>query len=159
MNGPIEGIFQRGRRNDAGEHLFGRGPVQKIVQFQIPNHFPKIRQSSSGCPGVVIEQRDSIAAPCEADRPRWLKRAARDRSLGDGQVNFGAIFSKFTEYDFDGWAVYEWECCLKHPEDGARQGAEFIKRHIIRVTDKVFDDFAGVKADKETNRKMIGVAA
>lgn len=89
----------------------------------------------------------------------WLKRAARDRSLGDGQANFGAIFSKFTEYDFDGWAVYEWECCLKHPEDGARQGAEFIKRHIIRVTDKVFDDFAGVKADKETNRKMIGVAA
>jgi sugar phosphate isomerase/epimerase len=88
----------------------------------------------------------------------WLKRAARDRSLGDGQVDFGAIFSKMTEYDFPGWAVYEWECCMKHPEDGAREGAEFIRRHIIRVTDKVFDDFAGAKGDRASNRAMLGLA-
>jgi sugar phosphate isomerase/epimerase len=23
------------------------------------------------------------------------------------------MFSKLTQYDFDGWAVLEWECCLK----------------------------------------------
>ena len=88
----------------------------------------------------------------------WLKRAARDRSLGDGQVNFGAIFSKLTEHDFAGWAVYEWECCLKHPEDGARQGAEYIRRQIIRVTDKTFDDFAGGKGDARTNRAVLGLS-
>jgi sugar phosphate isomerase/epimerase len=72
----------------------------------------------------------------------WVKRAGRFRSLGDGQVDFKGIFSKFAAYDFDGWAVLEWECALKHPEDGAREGAEFIKQHIIRVTEKAFDDFA-----------------
>lgn len=73
----------------------------------------------------------------------WIDRPGRFRSLGDGQVNFKAIFSKLTQYDFPGWAVLEWECCLKHPEDGAREGAAFIKNHIIRVADKAFDDFAG----------------
>ena len=73
----------------------------------------------------------------------WIDRPGRFRSLGDGQVNFKAIFSKLAQYDFPGWAVLEWECCLKHPEDGAKEGAEFIKKHIIRVTDKSFDDFAG----------------
>ena len=72
----------------------------------------------------------------------WVDRAGRFRSLGDGQVDFAGIFSKLAAYDFPGWAVLEWECCLKHPEDGAREGAEFIKKHIIRVTDKAFDDFA-----------------
>lgn len=88
----------------------------------------------------------------------WLKRAARDRSLGDGQVNFSAIFSKMAEYDFPGWAVYEWECCMKHPEDGAREGAAFIRDHIIRITDKVFDDFAGARGDSASNRAMLGLA-
>ncbi len=88
----------------------------------------------------------------------WLKRAARDRSLGDGQVNFGAIFSKFTEHDFAGWAVYEWECCMKHPEDGAREGAAYIRDKIVRVTDKAFDDFAGGKGDRASNRAMLGLA-
>ncbi len=53
----------------------------------------------------------------------WLERAGRDRSLGDGQVNFKAIFSKLAAYDFAGWAVYEWECCLQHPEVAAREAA------------------------------------
>lgn len=73
----------------------------------------------------------------------WIDRPGRFRSLGDGQVNFKSIFSKLTQYDFPGWAVLEWECCLKHPEDGAREGAAFIKNHIIRVADRAFDDFAG----------------
>lgn len=73
----------------------------------------------------------------------WIDRPGRFRSLGDGQVNFKSIFSKMAQYDFPGWAVLEWECCLKHPEDGAREGAAFIKDHIIRVADKAFDDFAG----------------
>jgi sugar phosphate isomerase/epimerase len=87
----------------------------------------------------------------------WVNRAGRFRSLGDGQVDFGAIFSKLAQYDFDGWAVLEWECCLKHPEDGAREGAAFIADHIIRVTEKAFDDFAGSGADQAANRKMLGI--
>jgi len=87
----------------------------------------------------------------------WLERAGRFRSLGDGQVDFKGIFSKMAQYDFKGWAVMEWECALKHPEDGAREGAVFIKDHIIRVTDKAFDDFAGSGADDALNRKILGI--
>jgi sugar phosphate isomerase/epimerase len=88
----------------------------------------------------------------------WIERAGRFRSLGDGQVDFGAIFSKLAQYDYDGWAVLEWECCLKHPEDGARESAEFIAAHIIRVTEKAFDDFAASGADEAMNRKMLGLS-
>ncbi|MBL8708611.1 MAG: TIM barrel protein, partial [Rhodospirillaceae bacterium] len=87
----------------------------------------------------------------------WVNRAGRFRSLGDGQVDFKGIFSKFAQYGFKGWAVLEWECCLKHPEDGAREGAIFIRDHIIRVTEKAFDDFAGGGADKVANRRMLGI--
>jgi len=87
----------------------------------------------------------------------WADRAGRFRSPGDGQVDFGAIFSKLTQYGFDGWAVVEWECCLKHPEDGAREGAEFVRHHIIRVTDRAFDDFAGAGTDRAANRRMLGL--
>ena len=73
----------------------------------------------------------------------WADRAGRFRSLGDGQVDFGGIFSKLTSYGYGSWAVLEWECCLKNPEDGAREGAEFIAAHIIQVTEKSFEDFAG----------------
>ena len=86
----------------------------------------------------------------------WVDRAGRFRSLGDGQVDFRSIFSKFAAYDFEGWAVLEWECCLKHQEDGAREGAKFIEEHIIRVTDKAFDDFASSGTDAETNRRILG---
>jgi len=72
----------------------------------------------------------------------WIDRPGRFRSLGDGQVDFGQIFSKMAQYDFPGWAVLEWECALKHPERGAAEGAPFIERHIIPVTDRAFDDFA-----------------
>jgi len=87
----------------------------------------------------------------------WVNRAGRFRSLGDGQVDFGSIFSKLTQYDFSGWAVVEWECALKHPEDGAREGAEFVRAHIIRVTAKAFDDFAGAGTDVAANRRMLGL--
>ena len=87
----------------------------------------------------------------------WLNRAGRFRSLGDGQVDFKAVFSKMAQYDFPGWAVLEWECALKNQEDGAREGAEFIKKHIIRVTDKAFDDFAGTATDAAFNRALLGL--
>jgi sugar phosphate isomerase/epimerase len=89
----------------------------------------------------------------------WINRAGRFRSLGDGQVDFNAIFSKLAQYDYDSWAVLEWECALKHPEDGAREGAEFIKAHIIRVTEKAFDDFAAGRTDEAANRRMLGIDA
>lgn len=87
----------------------------------------------------------------------WVDRAGRFRSLGDGQVDFGAVFSKLAAMDFDGWAVVEWECCLKHPEDGAREGAQFVADHIIRVTERAFDDFAGGGTDEAANRKLLGI--
>jgi len=87
----------------------------------------------------------------------WINRAGRFRSVGDGQVDFGSIFSKLTQYGFEGWAVVEWECCIKHPEDGAREGAAFVDAHIIRVTEKAFDDFAGAGTDRAANRRMLGL--
>lgn len=87
----------------------------------------------------------------------WIDRAGRFRSLGDGQVNFKAIFSKLAAYNFLGWAVLEWECALKHPEDGAREGAAFIRDHIIRVTDKAFDDFAATVPDPDFNKTLLGL--
>ncbi len=87
----------------------------------------------------------------------WVDRAGRFRSLGDGQVDFAGIFSKLAAYDFAGWAVLEWECCLKHPEVGAAEGAPFIEAHIIRVTEKAFDDFADAGTDEAANRKMLGI--
>ena len=88
----------------------------------------------------------------------WIDRPGRFRSLGDGQTDFGGIFSKLAQYDYPGWAVVEWECCIKHPEDGAREGAEFVRSHIIRVTEKAFDDFAGSGADREKNRRILGLS-
>lgn len=87
----------------------------------------------------------------------WVERPGRFRSLGDGQVDFKSIFSKLSQYDFEGWAVLEWEDCLKNGEDGAREGAEFIKKHIIRVTDKAFDDFASAGTDEALNKKILGI--
>jgi sugar phosphate isomerase/epimerase len=87
----------------------------------------------------------------------WIDRAGRFRSLGDGQVDFKSIFTKLSAYDFKGWAVMEWECCIKHPEDGAREGAIFIQNNIIRVTEKAFDDFAGAGSDKAFNRAVLGL--
>lgn len=87
----------------------------------------------------------------------WENRAGRFRSLGDGQVDFAGIFSKLTKHNYDKWAVLEWECCLKHPEQGAAEGAPFIADHIIQVTEKAFDDFAGGETDKAQIKSMLGL--
>jgi sugar phosphate isomerase/epimerase len=87
----------------------------------------------------------------------WTERAGRFRSLGDGQVDFRSIFSKLAQYDFDGWAVLEWECCIKDSGQGAAEGAPFIQDHIIKVTERAFDDFAGGEPDEKLNRKIIGI--
>ncbi|BEO42626.1 AP endonuclease [Serratia marcescens] len=87
----------------------------------------------------------------------WNSRAGRFRSPGDGQTDFTGIFSKLTGYGFDGWAVLEWECCFKNSEDGAREGAQFIRAHIIRVADKPFDDFCKSHADPALNCRILGI--
>jgi sugar phosphate isomerase/epimerase len=88
----------------------------------------------------------------------WINRAGRFRSLGDGQVDFKGIFSKLTQYNFPGWAVLEWECCIKSAEQGAAEGAPFIAKHIIQAATTTFDDFASSGADQAANRRMLGLA-
>lgn len=87
----------------------------------------------------------------------WSGRAARFRSLGDGQVDFTQVFTLLTEAGYDGWAVMEWECAVKSPEQGAREGAPFIKKHIIEATDIAFDDFASGQTDVAANRRILGL--
>ena len=87
----------------------------------------------------------------------WVNRAGRFRSLGDGQVDFGGIFSRLSQYGYDGWAVLEWECCIKSSEQGATEGAMFIEDHIIQVTERAFDDFAGGASDEALNKKLLGI--
>ena len=87
----------------------------------------------------------------------WAKRAGKFRSLGDGQVDFKRVFTLLTEAGYDGWAVLEWECCVKSPEQGAREGAPFIADHIIEAAEVAFDDFAGGQTDTERNRKILGL--
>ena len=87
----------------------------------------------------------------------WTERPGRFRSLGDGMIDFGAIFSKLSQYGYDGWAVMEWECCIKSSEQGAQEGAPFIAKHIINVTEKAFDDFADGGTDEAANRKILGL--
>ena len=103
------------------------------------------------------EYRPSGRSGVYAGYQDWIDRPGRFRSLGDGQVDFGAIFSKLAQYDYPGWAVLEWEDCLKDGEDGAREGADFIRKHLIRVTTRSFDDFAGGQQDRESNRRMLGI--
>jgi len=87
----------------------------------------------------------------------WEKRAGRFRSLGDGQVDFKRIFSLLTELGYQGWAILEWECCIKSPEQGAREGATFISHHLIEATEQAFDDFAKSSTDKQMNREILGL--
>ncbi|MFL2636626.1 MAG: sugar phosphate isomerase/epimerase family protein [Flavobacteriaceae bacterium] len=87
----------------------------------------------------------------------WIDRPGRFRSLGDGQVDFKRIFSKLSQYDFDGWAILEWECCIKSPEQGAKEGSKFIKDHIIEVSEKAFDDFASGETDQKHINNILGL--
>ena len=87
----------------------------------------------------------------------WIDRPGRFRSLGDGQIDFKSIFSKLTQYGFDGWAVLEWECCIKSNEQGAKEGSKFISDHIIEVTKKTFDDFADSGSDEKGIKRILGL--
>ena len=88
----------------------------------------------------------------------WAGRAGRFRSLGDGQVDFTRVFTLLTEAGYSNWAVLEWECCVKSPEQGAAEAVPFIARHIIETTEVAFDDFAGGQADLARNRKILGLS-
>lgn len=87
----------------------------------------------------------------------WIDRPGRFRSPGDGQVDFKAIFSKLAQYNYSGWAILEWECCIKDAEQGAKEGAPFIREHIIKVTERAFDDFADSAVDEALLKKIIGL--
>lgn len=87
----------------------------------------------------------------------WINRAGRFRSLADGQVDFKKIFTQLTAAGYNGWAILEWECCIKSPEQGAREGSVFIRDHIIEATRVAFDDFAKAPADRAMNRKILGL--
>ncbi len=87
----------------------------------------------------------------------WVDRPGRYRSLGDGQVDFPGIFSRLAALDYDGWAVLEWECCFKRPVDGARDAARFIADHIIRVTERAFDDHLRSAPDTARIGRILGL--
>ena len=88
----------------------------------------------------------------------WAERPGRFRSLGDGEIAFGGIFSKFAQYGYEGWAVVEWECALKHPEDGAAEGAPFVAAHMIRKAERAFDDFASAGVDHDKIKRVLGLS-
>ena len=103
----------------------------------------------------------------QSDRPAgrlWrlsglVERAGRFRSLGDGQVDFGAIFSKLAAVRFRRLGGARMGMLHQASARTARaKGAEFIADHIIRVTEKAFDDFAGAGTDRRANRRMLGIA-
>jgi sugar phosphate isomerase/epimerase len=87
----------------------------------------------------------------------WVGRAGRFRSLGDGQVDFKRIFTLLVEAGYEGWAILEWECCIKSSDQGAAEGAPFIKNLLIDQTEVAFDDFAGGGSDRAKNRAMLGL--
>lgn len=87
----------------------------------------------------------------------WQDRAGRFRSPGDGDVDFGGVFTKLTKYRYAGWATLEWECCFKDAQQGAEEGAPFILQHMIRPPAKAFDDFAGGKVDRAALRRTLGL--
>ena len=88
----------------------------------------------------------------------WTSRPGRFRSLGDGEVDFGQVFTRLTAAGYSGWAVLEWECCFKDSVQGAAEGAPFIASHLIDVPTKAFDDFAGAASDAERNRRILGLS-
>lgn len=87
----------------------------------------------------------------------WLERAGRFRSPGQGQVDFRGVFARLARYDFPGWAVLEWECCLESPEAGARKGAAFIEEHILEVQRRAFDAGMAAGPDRARNRRLLGL--
>lgn len=87
----------------------------------------------------------------------WGERPARFRSLGDGQIDFTSIFARLAHHGYDDWAVVEWECYLKHPEDGAREAVAFVNKHLVRTTPEPFDEVMRPKGDLAANRRILGL--
>lgn len=87
----------------------------------------------------------------------WGERPGRFRTLGDGQIDFKSIFSRLTYHGFDDWAVVEWECYIKHPEDGARESAVFVKDHLVRASSVPFDAFMRAPTDEAHNQRILGI--
>jgi sugar phosphate isomerase/epimerase len=101
------------------------------------------------------ELRPSARAGVYGGYLPWKERPGRFRSLGDGQIDFRQVFSQLTQHDYDGWAVVEWECALKDEKQGAREGAAFVREHMIEPAARAFDDFAGGATDG--NRRLLGL--
>jgi len=88
----------------------------------------------------------------------WRDRAGTFRALGDGQVDFKAVFSKLARYEYPGWAVLESECAYKDLETCAKEGVERIRSYIIPVADASFDDFAGGRGASDGElRSILGI--
>lgn len=85
----------------------------------------------------------------------WRDRPGRFRSLGDGQIDFKRVFTLLTEAGYRGWAVLEWECAVKAPAQGAREGVDFIRRHLIEATPVAFDESAS--GSTATPRQILGL--
>ena len=51
----------------------------------------------------------------------------------------------------------EWECCIKSPEQGAREGVTLIENLIINCTDKKFDDFAGGEKNEDDLKNILNI--
>jgi hypothetical protein len=56
------------------------------------------------------------------------------------------------------WAWIDGERRPDHCLQVLERGAEFIAAHIIRVTEKAFDDFAASGTDEAMNRKLLGLS-
>ena len=53
------------------------------------------------------------------------------------------------QYDYPGWAVVEWECCIKHPEAGRGGGREVCARAYHSRDGSGVRRFCGRRADAE----------
>lgn len=87
----------------------------------------------------------------------WGERPGRFRTLGDGQIDFKSIFARLCHHGFDDWAVVEWECYLRNPEEGAMLSARFVREHLLTTTAEPFDAFMRAKSDAANNRRILGL--
>ncbi len=135
-------------------------PSHMVLQGMDYAGFIEIYHSRIGMFHVKdAEFRPDARAGMYGSYSSWTERPGRFRSLGDGQIDFKRIFTLLSRYDFDGWAVVEWECAFKDSMQGAREGADFVRRHIIEVSSRPFDDFAGRDSagQDERNRTLLGI--
>ena len=103
------------------------------------------------------EYRPSARSGVYGAYRNWKERPGRFRSLGDGQVDFTQVFTRMTAAGYQSWAVIEWECCYKDSVQGAAEGAQFVRKHLIDVPTRAFDDFASAAGDSDRNRRILGL--